>query len=271
MNNIKFDFTGSVCVVTGGASGIGKSTVQMFAEAGASVVIVDIDRSRGEAMVKEFGAQVLFVQADVSNSGDVARATKAALDAFGKIDILVNNAGIEYNDRGSILEMPYDDFMRILNVNLIGYINMARSCVPMMQFGGRVINVSSVQGLAVHLPGTSYQVAKAGILGLTRALSIELALRGITVNTIAPGAIRTEGMGATRVGESSILDSYRRRTPLGRRGRPNEVAAPILFLASDLASYITGTTLIVDGGYFINLTPDIPGQPTPHPPFDPDR
>lgn len=268
MNNIAFNFAGKVVIVTGGASGIGMATVQMFARAGASVVLVDINQLGGEIITKELGKQVLFVRADVSNREHVDHAAKAALDAFGKINILVNCAGIEYNDRGNILEMPHDDLMRILEVNLFGYIHMARSCIPHIPRGGRIINVSSLQAFGAHLPGTSYQVSKAGILGLTHSLSIELAQRGITANTIAPGAISTEGMGKARSGQSGI-DPYRRQIPLGRRGWPEEVAYTILFLASEEAGYITGTTLVVDGGQNINLTP--PGESTPFSPNDPDR
>jgi NAD(P)-dependent dehydrogenase (short-subunit alcohol dehydrogenase family) len=266
--NVVFNFKDSVVIVTGGASGIGKATVQQFKEAGATVVLVDQNLELGKLVAEEFG--VYFVLADVSDAREVKKTALAVQKEFGQINILVNNAGIEYNDRGSILAMLEEDLRRIMDVNLMGYINMVRSYVPLMGSGGRIINVSSVQALAAHLPGTSYQATKAGILGLTRALAIELASKGITVNAIAPGAIKTEGMGAARAG-SGILDPYRRRIPLGRRGHAKEVAWPILFLASDVASYITGETFVVDGGYTISITPDLPDHVTPHSLDDPDK
>lgn len=271
MSNITFDYTGYVCVVTGASSGIGKATAQMFLEAGAHVALVDIDPVGTEALVAESNGKALFMQTDVSDPDAAARATSTTLERFQKIDILVNCAGIEYNDRGNLLEMPYDDLKRILDVNMMGYIHMARSVVSNMSDGGRVINVSSIQGLAAHHPGTSYQIAKSAILGLTHSLAIELAPREITVNTVAPGAIRTEGMGAVRIGDNTLLDSYRRRIPAGRRGTSTEVAGAILFLVSDLAQYITGTTLVVDGGYLIKLSPNAEGDLIPRHVHDPDR
>ena len=268
MGNISFNFKGQVVVVTGGASGIGRATAEKFNQAGARVVLVDKDLARGKLVSKALDAD--FACVDVSNVRQIEKMARNIQAVLGKVNILVNNAGIEYNDRGNILTMPMKDLRRIFEVNLMGYINMVRALVPLMDSGGRIINVSSVQGLTAHLPGTSYQAAKSGILGLTRALAIELAPREITVNTIVPGAIKTEGMGAVRAKGSAILDPYRRRIPLGRRGHADEVAGPILFLASDLASYITGTTLVVDGGYLISITPDLPEQPTPRSRRDPD-
>jgi NAD(P)-dependent dehydrogenase (short-subunit alcohol dehydrogenase family) len=270
MSNIKFNFTDKVVIVTGGASGIGKAAVRMFAEAGANVVVVDTDRPGGKAVASECGERVVFMHADVSREKDTDFLAKLVMQRFGAIDILVNNAGIEYNDRGNLITMPCDDMMRIIGVNLFGYIQMVRVCVPHMKPGGRVINVSSLQGLAAAFPGTVYQVSKAGILGLTRSLAIEIALNGITVNSVCPGAICTEGMGAARAGESKSFDIIRRRIPAGRRGWPHEVAALIAFLASDIASYMTGGDYVVDGGLLINISADDPDTPTPSVSNDPD-
>ncbi|HLC48827.1 MAG TPA: SDR family oxidoreductase [Candidatus Andersenbacteria bacterium] len=271
MSNIQYDFTGKVAIVTGGASGIGKATVKMFAEAGANVVLVDVNKGRGETVAEELGERVCFVFADVARTRHAEEVAQRAMLAFGKIDILVNNAGIEYNDRGNLVTMPHDDMMRIIQVNLFGYIHMVRACLPHMNFGGRVVNVSSLQGLAAALPGTSYQSTKAAILGMTRALAIEYALEGITFNSVCPGAICTEGMGAARAGGSASLDPTRRRIPMGRRGWPHEVAALIAFLASDAASYMTGGDYVVDGGLLISLSADDPSKPTPNVSNDPDR
>lgn len=263
---MKFDFSGKTAVVTGGASGIGKAVVGMFDHAGARVLLIDKNEEGGKAVV-EHKRNTLFYCADVTEPTALSSILK---ETGVRPNILVNNAGIEYNDRGNILTMSEDEMRHIIEVNLFGYINMVRVFAFSMKRMGRIINVSSIQALGAHLPGTSYQVAKAGILGLTRALAVELAPREITVNAVLPGAIKTEGMGATRVSESAILDPYRRRIPLGRRGDADEVAAPILFLASEKAAYITGTTLVVDGGYLTNITPDFPNEPTPRVAYDPD-
>ncbi len=256
-------FEGKVAVVTGGASGIGKSVAYAFARYGASVVLVDINAEKADEISKKINEEncnSIFIEADVSKHQATNQMVEETVKKFGRLDILVNNAGIEFNDRGSILEMPYDDLDRILKVNLYGYINCTRSVVPIMKErkeGGKIVNVSSIQGFTAHLPGTSYQPSKAAIIGLTKALAIELAPFHINVNAVAPGAIATEGIGSVRKAQENIIDAYRKRIPLGRRGRPEEVAGPILFLSSEYASYITGSVLVVDGGYTIDITPDM--------------
>ncbi|MBI5004032.1 SDR family oxidoreductase [Candidatus Kaiserbacteria bacterium] len=256
-----FNFKDKVVVITGGVSGIGRATAEMFAKADANVAVLDLDDTEGKVFAEDVG---MFIHTDVSHEIDVARAIQTVVATFERIDVLVNNAGIEFNDRGNLIDMPREDMRRIIEVNLFGYINMVRACVPHMRPGSKIVNVSSVQGLAAHAPGTSYQIAKSSILGLTHSLAIELAPKGINVNTVIPGAIKTEGMGAVRASSSSILDPYRRRIPLARRGWAAEVAGPILFLSSSLANYMTGSTLVVDGGYLINLTPDMGGEVPTH-------
>lgn len=259
---MKLDFKDKVVIVTGGSSGIGEATALAFSDAGARVVVIDQKPSDG----KQVGELMLT---DVSSKSDVDKTIRKVMKKFGRIDVLVNNAGIEYNTVGNLIDMPYEKLKRIIDVNLYGYIHCVRSVIPHMKSGGRVVNIGSVQSFAAHSPGTSYQITKAGILGLTRALAIEVAKESITVNAVAPGAIATAGIGAVRGGESKIMDKYRRRIPLGRRGWPHEVAAAILFLASEQASYITGTTLIVDGGYLADITPD--SEETPSVANDPDK
>ncbi|MBI2546917.1 MAG: SDR family oxidoreductase [Candidatus Aenigmarchaeota archaeon] len=271
------DFKNKVAIITGAASGIGKATAYAFAEHSVSVVVADIDPIKGKLVsdyLKRKGYRSIFIETDVSSPAQTDRMASKTLKEYGKIDILVNNAGIEFGDKGNIIDMPYGKLKRILDVNLYGYINCARSVVPHMRErkqGGKIVNVSSVEGLSALLPGTSYQASKSGIIGLTRALAIELAPWKINVNAVAPGAIATEGMGAAH--DQKIVEAYRRRIPWGARGFPKDIAGPILFLSSEYARYITGQVLVVDGGYLASITPE-PLVPDPHShpvsPEDPD-
>lgn len=275
------NFTDKVAVVTGAGSGIGRATAYAFGKYGASVVVVDINSETGSAVSRALTGRDyknVFIETDVSDLHATDEMAKRVIENFGKVDILVNNAGIEFNNVGNIITMPYEKMDRILKVNLYGYIHCARSLVPYMmgrKEGGRIVNVTSVQGLAVESPGTSYQVSKSGIIGLTHALADSLAEYGITVNAVAPGAIATEGMGAVRAGEESSVEPYKRKALLGRRGHPEEVANVILFLCSDLASYMTGETVVVDGGFLRNLKPsELSRDPSSYvvPPInDPDK
>jgi len=261
-------FAGKIVVVTGGASGIGRATALAFAERGATVVVVDVDETRGATLVDGV-LPIEFLKADVSNALEVQSVLEGILGRYGRpADILVSNAGIEDNRVGNLLTMPEDVLRRILDVNLYGAINCARVFVPAMPDGSKVVFVSSLQAFMACLPGTSYQASKAGLIGITKALAIELGPRRINVNVICPGGVATEGMGAAR-GNDLGLDDYRRHNPLGRRARPEEMALPILFLCSEWASYMTGQIVQVDGGMSAMGMP----RAGPHVigPDDPDR
>lgn len=253
-------FKDKIVCVTGAASGIGKATAKAFVKSGAFVILIDINKTSGLELEKEInrdGKYSLFLETDISDLESVKDSVSEISKRFGNVDILVNNAGIEINSKGSLIDMDYVDVNKILGVNLSGPINCCKEIVPLMKKkGGAIVNVSSIQALAAHKPGTSYQISKSALLGLTNSLALELADYNIRVNTIIPGAISTEGMGKIREGSSKIIDSYRKIIPLSRRGSPEEVADPILFLCSDMASYITGSELVVDGGYTKNLTPE---------------
>ena len=260
--NYDRDFKDKVAIVTGGSSGIGRATVEALSYHGARVCNLDI---KGEG---DF-----YYKTDVSNHVQVKRTIEYIVKNHGIPKILVNNAGIEFNDIGNLVTMPYDKMMKILNTNLLGYLNTIREVVPHMEKngGGRIVNVSSVQAHQSCLPGTIYQVAKQGILGIARVMSLEYARRNIRVNTVSPGAIKTEGMGNARTEENpNALDVLLRSIPLGRRGHPEEVANVILFFLSEGASYISGQEIVVDGGLTNTLLGEmsLPDKPVAN---DPDR
>ena len=243
MDPIRFD--GKQVVVTGGASGIGKATAIAFAEYGAQVAVIDLNLLPEEVPGEDLN--IASFRADVSDPEEVE---KVARMLNRPIDILISNAGIEYNDVGSLLTMPEGGLKKILDVNVMGAINCARTFMPTMPSGGRVVFVSSLQAFMACMPGTSYQASKAALLGITKALAIEVADRGINVNAVCPAGVATEGMGAVRAGDNG-LDDYRRHNPVGRRAWPHEIAYPILFLCSPWASYMTGMELMVDGGHSV--------------------
>ena len=261
-------FGDKIVVVTGGASGIGRATAIAFAERGATVVVVDVDEKLGVTLM-DGASRIEFFKADVANAHEVQSVFEGMLSRYGRpADILVSNAGIENNHVGNLLTMPEDILRRILDVNLYGAINCSRVFIPAMPDGGKVVFVSSLQAFMACLPGTSYQASKAGLIGIAKALAIELGPRRINVNVICPGGVATEGMGSVR-GNDLGLDDYRRHNPLGRRARPEEMALPILFLCSEWASYMTGQVVQVDGGMSAMAMPRI--GPTIKRPGDPDQ
>jgi len=232
---------------------------------GADVWVLDTDRNKAMSDVikplrDEKSLSVYFCKTDVSKRTEVGKAIDKIVQKHGPPIILVNNAGIEFNDCGSLITMPYDKMRDILNTNLLGYTHMLRAVVPYMAKNrlGRIVNISSVQAVQSCLPGTSYQIAKSGILGLARVMALEYTKQNIRTNTILPGAIKTEGMGDARVNEDShALDDLIKSIPIGRRGHPEEVANLALFLLSEGASYINGAELVVDGGLTQTLIGDM--------------
>jgi NAD(P)-dependent dehydrogenase (short-subunit alcohol dehydrogenase family) len=247
---------GKVAAVTGGASGIGEATVRRFVAEGATVAFADRDADRGKRVVAEVeasGGQALFVEANMGREVDAVGFVKQAADRFGRLDILVNNAGIRLYH--TVVEASAESWDEILGVNLKGYAFCAKAAIPIIRQsgGGSIVNVASVRSVTSVGKTTQYDTTKAAVAGLTRGMAADHAADQIRVNAVCPGPIYTP-FHERRIRElGRTLEQYRedaaRGTMLRRPGTPEEVAACILFLASDDASYVTGTLLFVDGGY----------------------
>ena len=243
---------GRVAVVIGAARGIGRAIALRLVEEGARVVVGDTLERDGRATAEQLAraGETLFVSADVADKTSVDRLIETTLARFGRIDILVQNAGIY--PLTLLPDIPVEEWDRVLAVNLRGCFLALQACIPAMraQGYGRIVLTSSITGPRVTSPGHGhYSASKAGINGLIRAAALELAPHGITVNGVEPGNIVTEGATAGRSPE--FIAAMERSVPLGRLGTPQDVAHAVLFLASDEAAYVTGTTIIVDGGQIL--------------------
>lgn len=236
-------------IVTGGSRGIGRAVAVRLAKDGMNLVINYRGNSAAaeetERMCRELGAEVLLVQGDVSRAEDCEKLAAQAKEAFGRVDVLVNNAGITRD--GLLARMTEEDFRAVLDVNLVGPWNMMKAVnrIMMKQRYGRIVNLSSVTGLMGNMGQTNYAAAKAGILGMTKSYAREVASRGITVNAVAPGFIDTD---MTEAMPEGTKDKIITGIPMGRTGKPEDVAEAVAFLASEQAGYITGEVLRVDGG-----------------------
>jgi len=245
---------GKVAVVTGAAAGIGEATAELFAEEGARVVVLDIDPT-GEAVaqrIRTHGGGALFTQADIASESEVAEAIALAADTFGRIDILVNNAAV-FVLKG--LEATPADWRRSLDVNVVGTALCTRYAAEVMKrsSGGSIINLASISSYIGQPNFLAYSATKAALLNMTRCMAVDLAPFNIRVNCVCPATIRTAAtdrhMATTGLSEETFLAEQAPLHLLNRVGTPREVAYAILFLASDEASFITATPLLVDGGY----------------------
>ena len=264
---MKVELEGKVAVVTGGANGIGRSTVDALVDSGAQAAIVDIDEQGGRRSAEEIeaaGGTCLFVEGSVADADEMKDVAARIAGHFGRIDILVNNAGINTrSDRVPIHQYALDDWHRILETDLTGVFAASRAVIPHIldshrksgagHATGRIVNISSVAGLVPLRLQSAYVAAKAGVANLTRSMALELGPEGILVNAVAPGSTLTLGTEALFYGEDGAYTenaaSLLSHIPLGRPGQTAEVAAAVLFLVSPDASYINGSIITVDGGW----------------------
>ncbi len=240
---------GRVAIVTGSARGIGRAIAEKLASLGANVVIADmldeLAATTAEEISQASGKKMVATKVNVTDGKSSGEMIDKALSEFGRVDILVNNAGITRDTL--ILRMEENDWDAVLNVNLKGAFNCSKAVLRQMmkQRYGRIVNISSVSGQAGQAGQTNYSASKAGLIGFTKALAREVASRQITVNAVAPGFIPTS---LTNDLSDDLKKSILGATPIGRMGKPEEIAAAVAFLASEEAAYITGHVLAVDGG-----------------------
>ena len=245
-------FQNKVVLITGATSGIGKVSALAFGKAGAKVVVSGRREAEGLAVVAEIkaaGGEATFVKADVAVEADVAALVAKTVATYGRIDIAFNNAGVELT--GPIVDATEADYRRVFDINVWGVLTSMKHEIPFMlkQGAGVIINTSSVAGQVGMAGASIYVASKHAVEGLTKAAALEYAKQGIRVNAVAPAAIETDMMNRFTGGGSEEALSYMRSLhPVGRLGRAEEIANPVLFLASDAASFITGTSLNVDGG-----------------------
>ncbi|MFB7518242.1 SDR family NAD(P)-dependent oxidoreductase [Streptomyces sp. NPDC056144] len=245
---------GRVVLVTGAARGQGEQEARLFAAEGAKVVLADVLDDAGEALAKELGeGRALYVHLDVTSEEEWTAAVGAAKERFGKIDGLVNNAGIlRFNE---LLSTPLEEFQAIVSVNQTGCFLGIRTVAPEIAAagGGTIVNTASYTGVTGMAGVGAYAASKHAVLGLTRVAALELAAKGIRVNAVCPGAIDTPMSNPDGVDPAATAELYRSLVPLGRIGRPEEVAALALFLTGDDSAYITGQPFVIDGGWLAGV------------------
>lgn len=244
-----------VAIITGAGSGIGQATAVLFSKEGAYVVIADIDKEKGTItldLIKNQNGDAIFVETNVSNAESVRKMVNAALDNYGKIDILVNNAGIFFDAK--VIDMTEDEWNRIMDINLKSVFLCCKYCIPEMikNKGGSIVNISSESGIIGEKDLSAYCVSKSGIIALTKCIAIEYAEYNIRANSVCPGTIETalvKDFIRKAADPAKALHDFQCVRPANRLGHPNEIAAGILYLASDESPYATGSILSIDGGF----------------------
>lgn len=262
--NEAFNLSGKTAIITGGAMGIGRGIVDRLHEAGANIVIADLDESSAAAAATELNTKransTLAVKVDVSQTADVSSMIKATIDGFGGIDILVNNAGIY--PPSPLSAMTEDQFMKVIDVNLRGCFLTTKLVSDQMikqGRGGKIINITSIDALHPSMVGLShYDASKHGLWGFTKNVALELAEHKIWVNAIAPGGVATPGVAKMQgpaqpgVDMKAMQEAFLAKIPMHRMGEPDDIGKVALFLASDLSSYMTGSQIVVDGGALLS-------------------
>jgi NAD(P)-dependent dehydrogenase (short-subunit alcohol dehydrogenase family) len=243
-------FSGKVALVTGGTSGIGKTTAIEFARAGAKVVLTGRREKEGAqvvAEIKKLDGEAAFVRADVAKDADVKRMVDFTVDKFGRLDIAFNNAGVEW--KGALDQATEAEYRRIFDINVWGVLNSMRHEIPVMlkNGGGAIVNTSSVAGHVGLGQVSVYNASKHAVEGLTKSVALEFAKQNIRINAIAPGVIATEMW--DRFAGEELRDQVASIIPVARIGASEEIAAAVLYLCSDNAKFTTGTSLVVDGGF----------------------
>lgn len=248
---------GKVAVVTGGAHGIGRASAKALAAEGARVAIGDVDEAEGERAAQEIrdgGGEATFARTDVTSLEDLQALVRGAVERWGGLDVMFNNVGVAIG--GSAGEMSEEDWDRVIDVNLSGVWRGMRAAIPEMlrAGGGSIVNTSSVQGHVGFVGWSGYAASKGGVDALTRQAAVEYAPRGIRVNAVVPGTILTamnEGILREADDPDALMNEWKSMHPIGRIGMPEEVAAAVVFLASDESSFVTGESLRVDGGMIV--------------------
>ncbi|MBP9015365.1 MAG: glucose 1-dehydrogenase [Candidatus Atribacteria bacterium] len=257
-SNVKdlFNLQGEVAIVTGGAQGLGEQMAAALGEAGAQVVVADLNLEKAQKVasnIQSWGVDSLALRVDVTKKAEVEEMVKKTLEHFGKIDILVTSAGVGQWMKAE--EMPEEDWKRVIDINLNGVFLCCQAVGREMikRKKGSIINISSMSALIVNTPQAQshYNSSKAGVIMLTKSLASEWAPYNVRVNTIAPGYMETQLVGDLLKEYPEYAELWKKLTPFGRLGNPQEIKGPCVFLASPASSYVTGSVLVMDGGYTI--------------------